>query len=231
MRILFVRHGNPNYKDDCLTELGHLQAAAVAKRLVGEGIEQIYTSTCGRASETAEYTSRELGLPAIPLDFMREISGRSIDGTELYAKGNPWEIARWLVSKNESIIHRDWAEREPFCHGRLKETVVDRVIKGFDPWLAQFGYVREGEHYRVIGEDTAHTVAVFSHGGSSTAVLCHLFNLPFIQGCAMFRIDQTSVTEVVLPDRPGELITPELWLLNDMAHAKDIEVDHTYGGL
>lgn len=78
MRILFIRHGNPNYEKDCLTDLGHLQAAAVSKRLVGEGIEKIYTSTCGRAAETAEYTSKELGLPVTPLEFMREIRGSSL---------------------------------------------------------------------------------------------------------------------------------------------------------
>ena len=34
MRILFVRHGHPNYEKDCLTELGHLHAEAAAKRLL-----------------------------------------------------------------------------------------------------------------------------------------------------------------------------------------------------
>lgn len=230
MRILFIRHGNPNYEKDCLTDLGHLQAAAVSKRLVGEGIEKIYTSTCGRAAETAEYTSKELGLPVTPLEFMREIRGSSFDGTELYAKGNPWENARYMAANGESLTDREWQVHEPFCHSRLVET-TNVVVEGFDRLMADLGYTREGEHYRVTGDDTDHTIAIFSHGGSSTAVLCRLFNLPFIQGCAMFRIDQTSVTEVVLSNEQGKLISPELWLLNDMAHAKNIEVDQTYGGL
>ena len=33
MKIYFVRHGDPNYRHDCLTELGHKQAQAAAKRL------------------------------------------------------------------------------------------------------------------------------------------------------------------------------------------------------
>ena len=53
MRILFVRHGHPNYELDCLTELGKKQAEAAALRLKDEGIEEIYASTCGRAFETA----------------------------------------------------------------------------------------------------------------------------------------------------------------------------------
>ena len=30
MRIIFVRHGEPDYKRDCLTETGKAQAAAAA---------------------------------------------------------------------------------------------------------------------------------------------------------------------------------------------------------
>ena len=41
MRIVFVRHGHPNYKDDCLTELGHLHAEAAAKRLADESFDAI----------------------------------------------------------------------------------------------------------------------------------------------------------------------------------------------
>ena len=33
MILYFVRHGHPNYKHDCLTDLGKLQAAAAAERL------------------------------------------------------------------------------------------------------------------------------------------------------------------------------------------------------
>lgn len=60
MRIVFVRHGHPNYKDDCLTELGHLHAKAAADRPKNEGIQKIYSSTCGRAFQTAEYTAKVL---------------------------------------------------------------------------------------------------------------------------------------------------------------------------
>lgn len=42
MRIYFIRHGNPNYENDCLTDIGHLQAEACAERLKGEGIQKIF---------------------------------------------------------------------------------------------------------------------------------------------------------------------------------------------
>ena len=35
MRIIFVRHGHPDYIKNCLTEIGHKQAEAAAQRLSG----------------------------------------------------------------------------------------------------------------------------------------------------------------------------------------------------
>ena len=89
MRIIFVRHGHPNYEKDCLTELGQLHAAAAAERLAGEGITEIYSSTCGRAYETARHVADTLGLTVVPCDFMREISWGSVDGEPLDFNGHP----------------------------------------------------------------------------------------------------------------------------------------------
>ena len=38
MKIFFVRHGHPDYKNDCLTELGRKHAQAAAERLKNSGI-------------------------------------------------------------------------------------------------------------------------------------------------------------------------------------------------
>ena len=74
MRIILVRHGDPDYVKDCLTELGKKQAAVAAERLMGEGIEKIYSSSLGRAVETAQAFSDRSGItPVHILPFMQEI--------------------------------------------------------------------------------------------------------------------------------------------------------------
>ena len=45
MRIIFVRHGHPDYAHDCLTELGKKHAAAAALRLQDEGIIEYYRNS------------------------------------------------------------------------------------------------------------------------------------------------------------------------------------------
>ena len=87
MRIVFVRHGEPDYANDCLTPLGREQAKAAAIRLKEEGIEEIWSSPLGRAQETAQATSELLGLPVRTLDFMREVRWGSVDGGELFGGG------------------------------------------------------------------------------------------------------------------------------------------------
>ena len=54
MLFYFIRHGDPIYEPDSLTELGKKQATALAERLFLEDIDEIYCSTSNRAIMTAE---------------------------------------------------------------------------------------------------------------------------------------------------------------------------------
>lgn len=216
MRIIFVRHGHPNYEKDCLTELGHTHAAAVAERLKEEGICEIHSSSCGRAIETAQHTANLLGLPITQHDFIREIAW-GIEGSELYSTGHPWNTVDDLVLQGRDLTRTDWRETEPFCRNCVVE-YADKVADGFDRWLAALGYEREDSLYRVVLGDTNRTVAMFSHGGSSSAVLAHLFNLPFPYICRIFDMNYTSITIATLSDIQGTLTSPRLEIANDCRH-------------
>lgn len=221
MRIVFVRHGHPNYEKDCLTELGHVHAAAAAQRLKDEGISEVHSSTCGRAVETAQYTADLLGLPVTQHDFIREIAW-GIEGQALYDTGHPWNTVDEMVLRGMDLTRTDWRETEPFCRNCVVE-YVDRVAEGIDRWLASLGYTREGMLYRVTGSHTDRTVAMFSHGGSSSAVFAHLFNLPFPYICRIFDMNYTSIVIVSLSDVQGELTSPRLEIANDCRHIEKCE--------
>lgn len=227
MRIIFVRHGHPDYTRDCLTPLGHRQAAAAAERLRHEGVGRIFTSTHGRAAETAAYLAEALGLTAEGCDFMREIRWGAADGQPLFADGHPWTTADGLVARGEPLLAPDWMTTEPFCRNRLVQH-VQHIAREMDAWLLGLGYRREGLYYRAA-EDTARTIAVFGHGGASAAMLSHLFNLAFPFVCAAMGPDYTGVTIAALPDKPGELVSPRFELLNDARHIQGLETDNVYG--
>ena len=227
MRIIFVRHGHPNYRDDCLTELGHLHAEAAARRLENEPFDAIYSSTCGRARETAEHIARPHGLDVISYDFMREIRWGGRDGMEIPFNGHPWDTVDRMVAEGQTLMSARWAEEMPFAPNFVLEC-YDTVSKGIDQWLKELGFTREGEFYRV-GKVTKETVAMVSHGGSSSVVFSHMFNLPFPFVCTAICPDFTAITVVTMRGKEGDLISPRFELMNDARHIRGLEVSTYFG--
>lgn len=228
MKIYFVRHGHPDYKTDSLTELGKMQAQTAAERLKNCNIERIYASSKGRAVQTAEYTGRPFGLEVIKCDFMREIGWGSVDGEPMYGNGQPWAISERYVSEGKSICNKDWQTAELF-NNNIVVACYRTVADGLDEWLSSLGYKREGDYYRVTGENVYKNVAMFSHAGSSSAALSHMFNIPFPQICGIIDIECTSVTVVELSGEPGALVTPRFRIVNDAKHTEGISVNNFYG--
>ena len=105
---------------------------------------------------------------------------------------------------------------------------TDAVITGLDAWLETLGYKREGSFYRVMGEPSCKTVALFGHGTASATVFSHLFNVPLPQVIGLLYIDYTCVTVVELPETTGALVYPKL-VSTDAHHIKGLETENVYG--
>lgn len=226
MRIILVRHGHPNYENDCLTPLGRLHAAAAAKRLKDEGIERIYSSTCGRAMETAQHTADLLGLTVTGMGGFRELSWDSTDGQPLLLNGHPWDTADWLVAQGDSLLQPDWAVKPPFDRNSVVQS-VQRVRDTADEWLLSLGYRREGLYYRVENP-VCKTVALFGHGGETAALLSHLFNVPFPFFCSAMGPDYTGIIVLTLPDAAEGLVPVRMELVNDVKHIQGLRVENVF---
>lgn len=228
MKLLFVRHGHPDYKTDTLTPLGILHAKAAAGRLKEEGITEIHSSSCGRAYETALFTAEALGLPIKEKhDFIREMDWRVLEGCTEPENGHPWALAKQLVEKGCDLMRPDWDKTLPFCNTASPRS-VKAIGDAFDKWLAaSFGYEHVGYGYRYTGEGKDdRVVAMFSHGGSSSAALARLLSLPFPYICASFCPDFTAITKIMLPD-DGEIRAPHIDIMLDARHIRGITVDST----
>ena len=217
MRIIFVRHGHPDYINDCLTELGHEQAEKAALRLKDEGISEIYSSPFGRAFETAQHLAKLLSVEVMKLDFMREIKWGPTEGGEVYGEGHPWDTSLYALSLGYSLMDESWIKKPPF-YDNVVFSEINRVARQSDDWLESIGYKREGTNYRVIGDDTNRTIALFSHGGSSSALFSHMLNLPFFYLCRTLCPDFTSITTLSLSNEKGAITAPMIELANDSRH-------------
>ena len=72
MRLLFIRHGDPDYEHDCLTEKGRREAEALAEHSESLRMGEIFVSPLGRAQETASYSLKKLGKTGTTREFLQE---------------------------------------------------------------------------------------------------------------------------------------------------------------
>ncbi len=72
MRLLFIRHAEPDYATDSLTEKGRREAALLARAAPSLRIDHCFVSPLGRAQETASYCLKAIGKKAQTLDWLEE---------------------------------------------------------------------------------------------------------------------------------------------------------------
>lgn len=216
MRLIFIRHGHPDYSTDSLTALGQKHAAAAAERLAGEGIDAVFASPLGRAQQTAAYTAQRLGLPVTTLPFMRELNW----GGAAY---NPWLRTRDLARAGVDLLHCDLAAAPGIAGGSMMESAA-AAAAGFDAWLAELGYVREGCYYRCTAK-REDTLAIFSHAGSSSAVIAHLLAMPAPYFVRIVDMNFTAVSVIRFDGEAGEMVLPWVEILNDFRHINGITAE------
>lgn len=99
MKLFLIRHGEPDYENDCLTALGRKQAEAICMLKDREQITQIICSPLGRARETAEPLSACLHVETEIRDWLKEI-----DDITIWSEKRP-DLAIWNA---RSKILYDW---------------------------------------------------------------------------------------------------------------------------
>ncbi|MCI8960785.1 MAG: histidine phosphatase family protein [Lachnospiraceae bacterium] len=215
MRILLIRHGDPDYVHDTLTEKGRREAALLAEHAGHLNLGDCYVSPLGRAQATASYSLEKLRKTATTLDWLQEFPARvDINRSEILKQAYPdtrkegdrfvlrnvWDMVPSFWANQPDYQDREgWRRCETARHSDLTE-VYDYVTRSFDRLLEQYGYVRDGMCYRVEREDTR-TVTFFCHFGISCVLLSHLWNMapfPLLHNLGMA---PTSVTEVVSEER------------------------------
>ena len=264
MRLLFVRHGDPDYKKDCLNEVGLREARALAALGPQIGWGTCFVSPLGRAQETAaivlgravpgahgvaaavgctDLSMRDTGSNALgadasgagllkTLDWLQEFPAQVDPGAaELLqdafcfkknADGSPKNRVVWDMYPayyHEHPTYSDYNEwrTTPVALHSDAVSVYDRIIRSFDEFLAERGYVREGRHYRVERENTE-TITFFCHFGVSCVLLSRLWNVsPFVplQSLCM---PTSSVTELYTEERQKGIAHFRTTRIGDTTH-------------
>ena len=198
MRIIFIRHGDPDYEHDTLTEKGIREAALLGERVRDWKVDELYVSCLGRARKTAEPVEAALNRKGIVLDWLQEFRGR-IDAKRGYGDGYPWDFAPAFWTGIPELYDKEtWYRAEIMQkNGDLPsvEEVYLETCEKLDGLLAAYGCRREKGYYRVEpGNDK--TIVLVCHMAITFVMLSHLLGISFPALVHGMFLPPTSVTVV-----------------------------------
>ena len=193
MKIMIIRHGDPDYSIDSLTEKGWREAELLSQRLINEGIDDFYCSPLGRAKDTASLTLKKLGKEAEILDWLHEFRGTIVSpftGNTRHSWDLPPSI--WCSEDRYYDIKR-WSEPELMANGNSL-TIFEETKDGMDALLERYGWHREGMAYRG-SEDV--TIALVCHFCLGITIVAYLLGISPVVAQNSFFMSPTSVTTLV----------------------------------
>ncbi len=236
MRLLFIRHGDPDYEHDTLTEKGIREAICLADHIGTLKIDEAYQSPLGRAQRTAEYCLKKLGMTAETLDWLREFPAVIDPGVseeahkafpshelwwdkkaERYIPRIMWDVMPAYYGEHPELFDREgWRESKLVQESNMVET-YDHVRECFLTFLSEHGYRKDGELFAAEANNEL-TIAFFCHYGITSVLMSILWNTsPFIP-LQYMATAPTSVTELVTEERQKGIAIFRALRIGDTTH-------------
>jgi len=217
LKLFFVRHGDPDYELDSLTEKGFKEAEYLSDRLSKLDISDIYVSPLGRAKDTASFTLKKLNRSAVECSWLREFCAHIHKPNRPDEETIVWDWLPQDWTTDERYYSPDkWFETEIMRAGDVKRE-YDWVTENLDALLSEHGYVREGHIYRADRSNND-TLVFFCHFGVQCVMLSHLLGIspmPLWHGmCAA----PSSVTTLNTEERRKGIACFRMSAFGDISH-------------
>lgn len=229
MRILLIRHAEPDYSIDSITPKGKIEAELLSRRLLSYKIEDFYVSPLGRARDTAAYTLEKNGRTAEVLPWLQEFRGSYPDPDT----GKPrlaWDLMPRIWSSVPGILDiHTWLDAPFFDAGSIRE-VWKETTDGIDRLLGRYHYRKDGPVW-LCPDNTDRTIALFCHFGISMAIIGYLTDISPMILWHRVLCCPSSVSEVVTEERrPGE-VSFRIARLGDLTHLESSGEKRSTAGL
>lgn len=225
MELYIVRHGEPNYELDCLTELGKQQAELLADKLENIHFDKVYCSTHGRAYETCTASARRWGVEPIQCDWAREDLGAKYLGLVDEEKGR-WTWSFWhsrykVLFRDPEVVAlgRYWYKHPYFKDTKFQEG-IELMQKDTDAFFLELGYKHDrdkGEYIKV--GPTPERVIIFAHGGFGVSFFSSLMDIPY--NVSSIRFQHLELTSYIRIKFDGDVAVPIVIEYNNFEHLKN----------
>lgn len=231
MRLIIIRHGDPIYDPDTLTEKGKREASILGKWLKKNfgDVKNIYVSPLGRAQETAKPIMDAYDLEAVTLPWLKEFG--PFKG---YMKGRIpaiygcWDYLPKDMEAEKELYTEKWLELPQIANSKIPQTYKE-TIDGFDALLANHGYQKEGTYYKVI-KPNHDTIVLVCHFGIECVLLSRLLNSSpwvFFQGTIA---PTSSFTYLITEEREEGIASFRLQQFGDISHLREAGEEPSFSG-
>lgn len=228
MLLYVIRHGDPIYETDTLTERGNMQAEALGLRLQRSKIDRIFSSPMRRARETAAPACRLLGLECEIEEWAHEIEDerKTIYKTDV-PRSISWYSSAEFRAHGDLCLDYDHAFDAKVIESTQMRRKVAEIERAGDIFLEKLGYKREGENYRILFPNEQ-KVALVCHTCLSRAWLSTLLHIPLHIVWAGFQMTHTGVTIFDFPNDASGVTAPRCLCYSDMSHlyAEHLDLRH-----
>jgi len=216
MKILIIRHADPDYAKDSLTEKGWREAELLSNRLSAMDIKEFYVSPLGRARDTANVTLQKMNRTAEILPWLREFPGYIYDET-LGRERICWDFLPQDWTIINEYYNKDLWHMVPAMKNGNVIAEAQKVFEGLDKIIEKNGYVREGNLYRAVNPNRD-IIAIFCHFGVECVILSHLLGISPVVLWHGFCAAPSSVTTLVTEERRKGIAYFRMTAFGDISH-------------
>lgn len=225
MRIIFIRHGDPDYVNDTLTEKGMREAKLLSDRVVGWHVDAFYCSPLGRAQKTASYTLERLGREAVTYDWMKEFSYRIKDPVTGRI-GVPWDFMPEYWTEIPQMYDKEaWKETDIYRSNPELLPAYQQTCDGLDRLIESYGYKRHHNYYINMhtqesgAEHSSNdTIVIFCHLGITCVMMSHLLGIsPALLFHSLY-LAPTSITVLATEERLNNAAAFRAQVIGDTTH-------------
>lgn len=229
MKLYILRHADPDYDNDCITEKGVREAEELARRAASFGLTHLYTSPFRRTRQTAQHIADSCGIEPAVLEWTHELN-ELISDTE-YGRLASWDVPPEHYLSPERVNTRSSVHIADDMPARSESlAALERIGAESDAFFFRFGYARDGARYTVEHHSDAQ-IAVVCHLGFGMTWLSHLLRIPLDTVWSGFWFPPASVSAVLFEERSGNFAVPRLVSFADISHLYGKGLDSNTRGL
>lgn len=206
MTLYLIRHAEPDYENDTLTQNGITQAKKLTLWFKDIKLDQLFYSDSNRNKLTASFIEKECNLCSSKVEW----ADSNRNGKKPLS---PWKIKDKIIKETGTVPDGDdWKNIPEFKNDNVIQN-IEKHIRQFDDFLLSAGFKHENKLFKVIKNDDRN-IAVVCHGGAIAVIVSHLLSISFFQLITHVEFLPASVTKIELSGPQNSYTAAKLIYLN-----------------